>query len=122
MAYSYVWPLTLPQRPLSSGYSEKPGSNILRTPMDAGPAKMRRRGTRPDTITCTYLLTAAQIATLETFCETTIQGTARFGWPHPRTTSAVEARLVPDGEGSLYSLAPVSRDSWLMTANFEVLP
>lgn len=122
MAYSYVWPGTLPTGPNASSYSETPGTNILRSPMDAGPAKMRRRGVRPDTLGVSYAMTDAQVSTLKTFVETTIQGTARFGWPHPRTGATVEARIVPTNDGGLYSIAYVSEDYWLVSLTVEVLP
>lgn len=122
MAYSYVWPLTLPQNPLRSGYSETPGANILRTPMDAGPAKMRLRSRRPDSVAVTYVMEAAQLVTLETFCRDTIRGTARFGWKHPRTKQIVEARIVPDQEGSLYTITPAGGDLWHVALRIEVLP
>lgn len=122
MAYSYVWPLTLPQRPLASGYSETPGNNILRSPMDAGPAKLRLRGRRPDSMNVTYVVTLEQIETFETFVSETIRGTARFGWLHPRKLTTVEARLVPDSEGGLYRLVPVSGEHWHLSMMVEVLP
>lgn len=122
MAYSYVWPLTLPVEPFASSYTETPGRNIIRSPMDAGPAKLRHRGNRPDSLTVVYAMTDAQISTLETFVNTTIRGTSRFGWTHPRTLATVEARIVPTGEGSLYSLAYVSEDYWRVSLTIEVLP
>ncbi|SEP21333.1 hypothetical protein SAMN04487843_108203 [Methylobacterium sp. ap11] len=38
-----VWPSELPQRVLASGYSETMGEGRLRTQMEAGPMKVRRR-------------------------------------------------------------------------------
>lgn len=83
---------------------------------------MRKRGTRPATITASYEMTDAQVSALETFCESTILGTARFGWPHPRTGSTVEARIVPSSDGSLYSLSCIAADHWVVSLTFEVLP
>lgn len=122
MAYSYLWPLTLPKHPLSAGYAETPGTNILRTPMDAGPAKIRLRGRRPDSVVVTYVVSSAQITTFETFVSDTIRGTARFGWTHPRKLSTVEARIVPDSDGSLYKLSPAGGDWWHLSLTVEVLP
>lgn len=121
MSYAYTWPATLPQHPLAAGYAETPGTNLLRTPMDAGPAKLRRRGLRPDSLTVTYVVSAAQIETFEAFVADTIRGTARFGWMHPRKRVTVEARLVPDRDGSLYRLVPVG-GWWHLSLSVEVLP
>ncbi len=41
MAYSYIWPSSLPQRPLNN-YSETTGVMVIRTQPDLGPAR------RPD--------------------------------------------------------------------------
>jgi hypothetical protein len=38
-----VWPAELPQRVLASGYSESLGDGRLRTQMETGPMKVRRR-------------------------------------------------------------------------------
>lgn len=39
------WPETLPQSPLLDGWRETPADNTVRTAMEAGPAKVRARGT-----------------------------------------------------------------------------
>jgi len=114
-----TWPATLPD-PLVNGYSEKyPADQRLRTKMDKGPAKVRRRfsaGVRPFTVK--YKLTAAQATTLETFVETTLSGgTLSFDWTQPRTSASVSARIVtgPDYEGD-------ENDHYIATLTLEVLP
>jgi hypothetical protein len=121
MAYSFIWPLTLPQKP-KTNYSESSGVLLLRTPMDAGPAKIRRRGTRPDTMQVSYDLSTTQVATLETFLKDTLQGTARFGFVHPRTNQTVEVRVVPQGDGALYSTSYIMPELWSVSLQLEVLP
>ena len=54
--------------------------------------------------------------------ETTLAGTARFGFPHPRTGAQVEARIVPVDDGALYSLSYVSPDLYAVDLTLEVLP
>ena len=120
MAYSYVWPVTLPQVP-QKGYSESIGVNILRTPMDAGPAKQRRRGNKPSNLNVAFIMTTAQVALLETFCTSTIKGVARFGFTHPRTKVIEEVRIVPQSEGVLYNLSYLAPEYWTVTLQLEVL-
>ena len=121
MAVSYVWPLSLPQQPLLSGYAESRGLQIQSTPMDRGPAKRRVRGQRPDVLALTYLLSATELAAFETFVLTTLRGVYRFGFPHPRTGDQVEVRVVPGEGGDLYSLQPAGK-KWRVALQIEVLP
>lgn len=121
MAVTYVWPAGLPQV-VEKGFTESIGLNVLRTPMDAGPAKMRRRSLRPSIMNVTLLLTTAQVTTLETFVFSTIQGTARFGFPHPRKGTQVETRIVPGQDGSYYTLAYRAPGYYGVALQLEILP
>lgn len=121
MAYSYTWPAGLPQC-VRTNYSESQGVLILRTPMDAGPAKMRRRGNKPTVLGVTFNMTNAQLGTLETFVKTTISGTARFGFPEPRSGSMVEARIIPGSEGELYSISYLGPSFYAVSMQLEILP
>jgi hypothetical protein len=124
MAYSYTWPTSLPQIP-QKGYTETGGANILSTTMDSGPAKRRYRGKRPQTLAVNFLMTTAQITTLETFVlgPSAIRAVSRFGFPHPRTRAVVEVRLVPGGnEGTLYNVSYTAPGYYTVNMNLEVLP
>lgn len=120
MAYSYIWPTSLPQSP-QKGFAETGGVLVLRTPMDAGPAKQRRRGARPQGLQVTFIMTTAQTQTLETFVKTTLQGTARFGFTHPRLNTVVETRIVPQGDGQLYTFTYLAPDYWTVSLQLEIL-
>ena len=121
MAYSVSWPPTLPQMPLDS-YSETSGVLVIRTRPDAGPAKMRRRGQKADTLNVQYNLSTTQVATLRTFVQDTIKGTIRFGFPHPRTGQMVEARIVPQGDGEFFTTSYILPNYWQVSLQLEVLP
>lgn len=121
MAASYTWPVTLPQTPLAE-YTENNGVLIIQTPMDAGPAKRRRRGELPTTFSCGFHMTSTQVGTLETFVKTTISGTARFYFTHPRTGSTVEVRIVPSDNGKLYTATYLKASTYLVSLNLEVMP
>lgn len=69
-----VWPATLPQNFQVQGYSESGADNILRTTMDVGPDKLRRRTTsNVRRVTGSMWLTPAQYTELRTFFEVTHQ-------------------------------------------------
>lgn len=78
------WPSTLPQAWLNEGYQETMPDVMIRTEMDAGPAKSRRRFTAQVTpIKAAMLLTTAEKGYLETFFNTTTAGgSLSFTFPH----------------------------------------
>lgn len=82
-----VWPASLPQILEIDGYDEAFPNAMLRTAMETGPAKRRRRFTAaPAPIKGTLTLTVAQRATLKSFFETDLQmGALSFDWTHPVT-------------------------------------
>lgn len=121
MAYAYIWPTTIPQKP-NTNYSESSGVLVIRTPMDAGPAKMRRRGKRTETLQVSFDMSTEQVDTLDAFIKNTLRGTARFGFPHPRLETVVEARIVPQSDGALYSIDYILPDYWRVAMQLEILP
>mgnify|MGYP001156493400 CR=1 FL=1 len=86
-----VWPSTLPL-PEQEGYNEVQANNILRTAMDAGAPKQRRRYTAVyTTVKFQMTLTSTQTTTLMSFYN--LVGAAAFTWTHPRTGTPVTARF-----------------------------
>lgn len=116
-----TWPPSLPQSP-QKGFTESGGVLILRTPTDSGPPKQRARGSKPNILNLQYLMTTAQVATFETFVKSTLRGTAKFTVSHPRTGSTVQTRIIPQGEGDLYSLSYQAPGYYLVSLQLEVLP
>jgi len=114
-----AWPASLPQSPLIAGFEEDVPETALRTEMDAGPAKLRRRFTasvRP--IKYPLILTETQVATLDTFYVTTMQaGTLPFTHTHPRTGAAINARFT---KAPKYQ--PFKDDLWTTILEWEILP
>jgi hypothetical protein len=121
MAASYTWPPSLPENP-QKGFSETVNLNILRTPMDSGPAKQRYRGLKPYTVSVSYFLTQTQLNTLESFIVTTLRGTARFYWKHPKLGTNVEARVVPQNDGAMYSSQYLAPGFFTVNLTLEILP
>lgn len=90
-----TWPSTLPDMP--AGFSERQQQGFVRTPMDTGPAKARRRYSAVSRFIGTdMVLTSAQRSTLSTFFTTTLaQGTTAFDWVDPNDKSVpVKMRFV----------------------------
>lgn len=115
------WPNTLPQSP-QKDFQETIGINIVRSSMDAGPAKQRLRGRRPSMLNLSFIMTTSQTQTLETFVNTDLLGVKRFNFTHPRTGSIVECRLVPQGDGQFFTLQYRAPGYWQTNLQFEVLP
>ena len=91
-----TWPAAFYGYIVKGSYTETPPQNVLRTQMDAGPAKLRRRSTAAvRSISFTLFLTKASVATFDTFYVTTIQsGSIKFDMYHPRTHVQGEYRFV----------------------------
>ena len=91
-----TWPATLPQKPQAQGFSEETPALTVRTEMDAGAAKVRRRFTAGvRNLNMTFELDNAQVATFDTFYTDTIKsGALPFDFPDPRTGNTVKVRMV----------------------------
>lgn len=105
-----TWPAGLPQTPLQQ-YEEEPPKNLIRTEMDAGPAKVRKRFTAGVRVyRVTYLLDGADITTLDNFFITDTEfGALSFNFPHPRTGTTISVRFVRSprysGSGALFGVS-----------------
>lgn len=115
------WPSELPQVP-QKGFQETVGINIVRSATDAGPAKQRRRASRPNELSVSFLLTTAQTQTLEAFIKNDLNGVSRFTFPHPRLNTPVNVRIVPGGSGEFFTLQYVAPGYWDTSLKFELLP
>jgi hypothetical protein len=80
-----VWPETLPQKLLVDGYSQSAANTLLRSEMETGPAKQRRRfsaGTVP--LSGKLILDWDELDILRAFYDTTlVGGSLRFIWKDP---------------------------------------
>jgi hypothetical protein len=119
---SYTWPSALPTSVDSQAYSEVSGALVLVSPMDAGPAKMRYRGQKPRQFTVDMIMDDSQIATLEAFINTTLRGTARFDFPHPRTQTIIEARFIPSSDGKYFGISYFAPYLYRISFSLEQMP
>jgi len=124
-----AWPPSLPSVP-QKGYTEERGVNLVITPMDAGPAKVRKRSNKPTILNMSFIMTDADLVTLESFITTTIAYTSRFTFPHPRLkvsagsnlAATVDCRFMPQSNGALYTLTYISPGYYTISVQFEVMP
>lgn len=114
-----TWPATLPDKVLQEGYDEQLQPIVIRSPMDTGPAKLRRRATAaPRSISGGQRLTAAQVETLDGFYRTDCaDGALAFDWKHPRTQAAASLRFV-----SPPRYASLGGGVYAVSLSFEILP
>jgi hypothetical protein len=112
-----VWPSTLPAA-LEGQYREVRQDALIRSQSDMGPAKVRRRYTATPTVVIHAMyLSDTELATLNTFYDTTITGGAlSFSYPHPRTGATVTARFAEPYE--IQKLA----NYWSVACKLEILP
>ncbi len=106
-----IWPVTLPQQLLVKDYTETMADTSIRTSMESGPAKVRKRTSaaiRP--VRGSLILTAAEVAIFKAFYITDLSGGAlRFDWVDPITAAAVEMRFTEtpgwSSQGNLFRVS-----------------
>jgi hypothetical protein len=114
-----VWPASLPVVPLVDGFEELAVNITIRSSIDAGPPKVRRRFTaNVSQITCRYTFSKAHCTTLDDFYFVSAAGGAiPFEWLHPRREETINVRFK---EPPKYTAqAP---DVWTAACIFETLP
>lgn len=89
-----VWPEQF--CPLINSFQETPPENTIRTTMDRGPAKVRRRTTaNVRQVSFNLFLKNDGVDVLDDFFTTdTFSGADDFDFIHPRTKESVKARFV----------------------------
>lgn len=119
-----VWPPSLPS-PKVADLTETAVDVVVRTAMDAGLPKVRRRFTAaPRPISATLALTRAQVATLDTFFVDTLEGGAlTFDWIDHRTGEDAVYRFTTKPQ--YRPLAPrqaAATEIWRATLELEIIP
>lgn len=119
-----TWPAALPQVAPIAGYQETLPDTSLRTQMDAGPARMRRRFTaavRP--ITINFILSDEQLETFHDFYVTTLAGgSLPFDWVHPRHAADLPQAFFQFRIVRPPTYSAIDRDIWQVPIEFEILP
>ncbi len=93
---SIPWPSTLQDKVNTQGFNLEVGDTAIRSDVDVGPVKVRRRFTRGiDKMSVTINLTESQFEDLEFFFKTTLNGGVNvFEWTHPITGTAQSFRFI----------------------------
>lgn len=113
-----VWPASLPQRALLADFAEAADTNVIRSDMEFGPGKVRRRYTAEVKVyQVGLMLTTAQVATLETFYDSTLGAVDPFDWLDQRTLTAAVYRFRSRPE-----YRPVGGGWWRTSLALEKLP
>lgn len=124
MSADTVWPPALTRAPRVADLEETAPDVVLRSEMDVGPAKLRRRFTGDKRKFSIVLdLRASEVATFDAFFkDTTFGGSLSFSWVLPRTGFPADFRFTstpvyrpqgPRGDGSEW---------WRVTFSVEMLP
>jgi hypothetical protein len=92
------WPELLPSTLLINGLSKQPQTSVIRTSMDAGPKKARRRYTaRSVKFSGRQVFDSAELAVFEQFFHTVLaDGVLRFNFTDPTTLELAEFRFTAD--------------------------
>ena len=116
-----TWPTSLP-KPLAGGYGINPVDQTVRTDMEAGAARQRRRtSARNDHIDVSWLLTDAMLTIFRTWFENPVEAAGGAAWFNTNLALgtggivAVEARFI----GPPKVIGPNSR-KWVVSAKLEV--
>lgn len=108
-----AWPSTVPV--LRENYKEMPPDRAIRSPMDVGPAKIRRRSTAAvREVQIRLMLTGDQLSDFDEFFDE--NETLAFDFTDPRTDDLKRARFA--GRPS-YDL---DQTMWAVSVNLEYLP
>jgi hypothetical protein len=113
------WPDGIPFCPVGDSYNEEPGDEVLRTPMETGPAKLRLRTTAaPDLVTFTLpRMSVAQYAQFKAWYSSSLKrGSLAFTAKHPIEAVDRSFRFTQS-----YTMNKAGR-SCVVSLSLEVLP
>lgn len=117
-----VWPGTLPTLEIVGAFSFTLADDTVRTEMDVGPPKVRRRAaSRPVPVRMGHpALTAVQAATFVTFYRDTLAGgSLAFDMADPRPGATGNASLRFSAPPTITPAAPAV---WGVSCDLEILP
>jgi hypothetical protein len=113
------WPSSFQTYLNTDNFSYSKGSTVIRTEMDIGPKKVRRRFTKSiDAISCTFTIPNTLFTDFMTFFDTTLNGgTYQFRYNHPFTGIESSFRFIGEPK-----LSPMGNTYSRVTMDWEVMP
>lgn len=119
-----VWPVGLPQAPITSRYSQVPARRVVRTQMDAGQAKVRQRFTAGwETCTILLRLKRSQLELLTAFWDVTLAaGALPFTWKHHERGNPIDYRFTSEPRQNPNAPRRVGKDeAWDVEFDLETI-
>jgi hypothetical protein len=121
----FEWPSSLPQEQFFPVTQTRKDARV-RTEMEAGPPKMRRRTTATvEPVTLTLRFEGDEKKIFDDFYKNTIEeGTLRFEWTNPTTRNTVDFRVGADGYPNFEIQRGGSSDGtlWVGEWSLEIMP
>ncbi len=116
-----VWPPTLPEYVLQTGYEEGFASTVIRTPTDTGPQKRRSRGSAAAIpMTLQFLFSSDELNTFIAFYnDDLVRGALSFTKPHPRGLGTLSYAIT---DKKLPPATPVGGENYQVVLHLEQLP
>lgn len=118
------WPSAFPELPTYIGTTEGPPDVVIRTPMDVGPPKIRRRMTTGSRMCDIRLLMTATVLNAASpngfdafYVTDCLCGTSTFTWKNPRTEASVTMRFA-----SVPQYRSLGGANYEVTFTAEILP
>ena len=114
-----TFPVALQDKLNEAGFSQSLGETAIRSSMEIGLDKVRRRYTkRIDTFSCTINLTLSEYSTFNTFFDTTLAGgTKTFNYEHPLSQTTAEFRFTKPPR-----IAPLGGTYFRVSMEWEEIP
>lgn len=114
-----LWPVTLQQKLNQASFQETFGETVLRSDMDIGPSKVRRRNTKGvDTFNATIDLERDLYLTFKNFYTTSLNGgVLSFNFDHPITKVESEFRFAETPQ-----IRPIGGTYFRVSMVWEELP
>lgn len=117
------WPEFMPEPVFDAISIGSPVGAILRTDMDAGPAKQRKRFTAtPRPVALSFEpISAFNLARFEAFYTNDLAwGALAFEMPHPISDVVNRFRFVASDEP--WDVSPIGKDAYRLNVSLELLP
>jgi hypothetical protein len=117
-----AWPSSLPA--LEAAVQESRQSSVIRTPMETGPSKVRRRFSAATRfIVGTMVLNATQRSALDSFFSTTLsEGALEFTFSDPVDDTEQSVRFTAEPSYATIRGGSASDRLWRATLQLEILP